>query len=240
MGQAAAKLFAAEGARVAINDLHADAADATLGAIESSGGEGMTIACDVSDRDRAIESIRQVVARWGGVDILVNCAGHATIEPATTYSVWDRMLSVNLSSHFHWSQAVAVQSMIASKSGAIVNIASIAGLVAYPGDVGYIAAKAGLIGLTRALAIEWAPHGIRVNCICPGLTDTPMIKAVEKIDPDRFVVRRKRVPMARPGRPEELADAIAYLASDQASYVTGVSLNVDGGQIALSSGWSPA
>jgi NAD(P)-dependent dehydrogenase (short-subunit alcohol dehydrogenase family) len=130
--------------------------------------------------------------------------------------------------------------MIPNKKGAIVNIASLAAMVAYPGDVGYIASKAGVLGLTRALAVEWAKHNIRVNCICPGFTDTQIIKDMEKIDPNRFSERRKRIPMARAARPEEMADAMAYLASDQASYVTGSILNVDGGQIALSSGWSPA
>ena len=240
MGLAAAHLFAAEGATVAANDVKPETADRTVAAVEAAGGRAMAIPGDVARPETARDAIAAVVARFGRVDVLLNNAGIATIQPAETYDAWERVRGVDYDAPFHWSQEAARQSMLPNGSGAIVNISSLAGMVAYPGDVGYIAAKAGVIGLTRSLAIEWARRGIRVNCICPGFTDTQIIRDMEAIDPNRFVERKGRIPMGRAGRPEEIAKAMAFLASDDASYITGAVLNVDGGQIALSSGWSPA
>ncbi|MCV0394891.1 MAG: SDR family oxidoreductase [Rhizobiaceae bacterium] len=240
MGLAASRIFAAEGATIAINDVKAETAEKTVATVESEGGRAFAIPGDVSDAEIAARSVDATVERCGRVDILLNNAGIATIQPAEDYTEWHRVTGVDLDAPFLWAQAVAKRSMIPNGSGAIVNISSLAGMVAYPGDVGYIAAKAGVLGLTRSLAVEWARHGIRVNCICPGFTDTQIIKDMEAIDPDRFAERRRRIPMQRAARPEEIARAMAFLASDDASYITGAILNVDGGQIALSSGWSPA
>lgn len=240
MGLAASRIFSAEGAMVAVNDVKPETAEKTVEEIKASGGKAIAIAGDVSSRDVAQESVLKTIEAFGRVDILLNNAGIATIQPAEEYTEWDRIMGVDLDAPFYWSQAAAKHSMLANKSGAIVNISSLAGMVAYPGDVGYIAAKAGVLGLTRSLAVEWAKHGIRVNCICPGFTDTQIIKDMEAIDPNRFVERRRRIPMQRAAQPEEMAKAMAFLASDDASYITGAVLNVDGGQIALSSGWSPA
>jgi NAD(P)-dependent dehydrogenase (short-subunit alcohol dehydrogenase family) len=240
MGLAASKLFSSEGAIVALVDINGENAKKAAAAVIDAGGEAIAIQGDVADKETAQRTVKEVVARFGRIDILLNNAGIATIKPAEEYTDWEKIIGVDLNAPFYWSQAAAAQSMIPNKRGAIVNVASLAAMVAYPGDVGYIAGKSGVLGLTRALAIEWAKHNIRVNCICPGFTDTQIIKDMEKIDPNRFNERRKRIPMGRAARPEEMADAMAYLASDQASYVTGSILNVDGGQIALSSGWSPA
>lgn len=240
MGHAASMLFAAEGGIIAVNDVKAETADKTVAEIAAAGGRAFAIPGDVSDPKVAQASVAETVRRAGRVDILLNNAGIATIEPAEDYSKWEKITAVDLDAPFYWSQAAAKQSMLENGSGAIVNIASLAAMVAYPGDVGYIAAKAGVLGLTRSLAIEWARRGIRVNCICPGFTDTQIIKDMEAINPDRFVERKGRIPMARAAQPMEIAKAMAFLASDDASYITGSVLNVDGGQIALSSGWSPA
>ncbi|MCV0394892.1 MAG: SDR family oxidoreductase [Rhizobiaceae bacterium] len=239
MGLAAAGLFAAEGATVWINDIKADAAEAAVASVEKAGGRAHAIPGDVADEAFAREAVGMVVSRSGRVDVLVNNAGVSTIEPATEYGVWKRTMSINLDAPFYWSRAAAVQSMIPNRAGAIVNVASNAGFAAFPGDVGYIASKHGVTGLTKALAVEWAGHGIRVNCLCPGLTETNMIREMEAIDADRFVERRRRIPMGRIGRPEEQAAAMLYLASDGSSYVTGLIMNNDGGQMALYSGFSP-
>jgi NAD(P)-dependent dehydrogenase (short-subunit alcohol dehydrogenase family) len=240
MGLAATRLFSREGATVAIVDINGGNAEKAAVEVKDTGGKAIAIQADVADKDAARNAVKDVVSHFGRVDILLNNAGIATIKPAEEYTDWEKIIGVDLNAPFYWSQAVALQSMIPNKRGAIVNVASLAAMVAYPGDVGYIAAKAGVLGLTRALAVEWAKHNIRVNCLCPGFTDTQIIKDMEKIDPNRYNERRKRIPMGRSARAEEMADAMAYLASDQASYVTGSVLNVDGGQIALSSGWSPA
>ena len=238
MGLAAAKMFAAEGALVAVVDVKTETASQAVAAIQAEGGRAIAFTGDVSQRSVATDTVDALLAEHSRIDILVNNAGIATICPAETYDAWDRILAVDLNAPFYWSQEVAAKSMIPRRQGAIVNISSLAGLVAYPGDVGYISAKAGLLGLTRSMAVEWAKYNIRVNCVCPGFTDTQIIRDMEKIDPNRYVERRKRVPMARAGRPEELAAAMLFLASDAASYITGTILNVDGGQLALSSGWS--
>jgi NAD(P)-dependent dehydrogenase (short-subunit alcohol dehydrogenase family) len=240
MGLAAAILFAAEGAHVALNDIHSDNVQRAAESIREGGGSVIVCAGDASGESFANATVAQVIDRFGRVDVLLSNAGVATYRPAVEYTEWDNMIRINLTAHFHWARAVAIQSMIPNRSGAIVTTASIAGHMAYPGDVGYIAAKAGLMGLTRALAIEWSPYNIRVNCVCPGLTESPMVKEVERINPERFALRRKRTPLGRTARPAEIADAMAYLASDAASYVTGISMNVDGGQVAMNSGFSPA
>lgn len=239
MGLAASRLFAAEGAIVAVNDVKAETAERAVADIVKNGGKAMAIPGDVSRKEVAQASVAEVLRNHGRADILINNAGIATIQPAEDYTEWERIIGVDLNAPFYWSQAVAKQSMIPNKAGSIVNTSSLAGLVAYPGDVGYIAAKAGVLGLTRSLAVEWAKYNIRVNCVAPGFTDTQIIKDMEAIDPNRFVERRRRIPMQRAATPEEMAKAYAFLSSDDASYITGVTLNVDGGQIALSSGWSP-
>ena len=239
MGRAAAGLFAGEGARVAVNDQKPDAAQATVDAISDAGGEAFAIPGDVADEAFAKTAIAEVVARWGKIDVMVCNAGVSTIQSATEYTDWRRSMGVNLDAPFYWSRQAAIQSMIPNNSGAIVIVASNAGFAAFPGDVGYISSKHGVTGLTKSLAVEWAPHNIRVNCVCPGLTDTGMVREMEALDPDRFTIRRQRIPLGRVGKPEEQADAMLYLASDQASYVTGLIMNVDGGQMALYSGFAP-
>jgi NAD(P)-dependent dehydrogenase (short-subunit alcohol dehydrogenase family) len=239
MGLAAARLFASEGAVVWINDVKADTADAAVAAVEKDGGKAFALPGDVSDEAVAEASIRTVVERSGRVDVLVNNAGVSTIVPATEYTAWKRTMAINLDAPFYWSRAAARQSMIPNRSGAIVNVSSNAGFAAFPGDVGYIASKHGVTGLTKALAVEWAQFGIRVNCLCPGLTETNMIREMEALDANRFVERRRRIPLGRIGRPEEQAAAMLFLASGEASYVTGLIMNNDGGQMALYSGFSP-
>lgn len=239
MGRAAALQFAAEGAVVAVNDLRPEAAAETVGMIGAAGGRALAIPGDVSDEAVAREAIARVVRDHGQVDVLVCNAGVSTIRPAVEYDSWRRSIGVNLDAPFYWSRQAAIQSMIPAGRGAIVIVSSNAGFAAFPGDVGYIASKHGATGLTKALAVEWAGLGIRVNCICPGLTETAMVRQMEEIDPDRFTIRRQRIPVGRVGQPEELAEAMLYLASDAASYVTGLIMNVDGGQMALYSGFAP-
>lgn len=239
MGRAAAKMFASDGATVAVNDLNPEAANATVDAIAKAGGRAYALPGDVASEEIAVASIKKVVSEFGRIDVLVNNAGISTIQPATEYAAWRKTMSINLDAPFFWSRAAAVESMIPNRSGAIVIVSSNAGFAAFPGDVGYIASKHGVTGLTKALAVEWAKHNIRVNCLCPGLTETAMIKQMEALDANRFVERRRRIPMGRIGKPEEQAAAMLYLASDEASYVTGLIMNNDGGQMALYSGFSP-
>jgi NAD(P)-dependent dehydrogenase (short-subunit alcohol dehydrogenase family) len=239
MGLAAAKLFSGEGATVWINDVKSETADAAVAEVRAAGGTAFALPGDVSDETVADTCIGAVVERSGHIDVLVNNAGISTIEPAVSYRAWRSTMGINLDAPFFWSRAAAIRSMIPNRAGAIVNVASNAAFAAFPGDVGYIASKHGVTGLTKALAIEWAPHNIRVNCLCPGLTETNMIRQMEALDANRFVERRRRIPLGRIGKPEEQAAAMLFLASEEASYVTGLIMNNDGGQMALYSGFSP-
>lgn len=239
MGLSAARLFADEGATVAVNDLDETAVGQVVDTIRAAGGHAVPLAGDVSDRGWVERAAETVTADHGRVDVLVNNAGIASHGDAETYDSWDRLLDVNLSGPYHLARAVARLSMIPRRSGSIVNVASLAGLVGNPFDVGYVAAKHGIVGMTKALAIEWARYGVRVNCLCPGFTRTAIFAAVQERDPDKFADRAAKVPLGRPADPREQATAMAFLASDDASFVTGLIMPVDGGQMALSSGWNP-
>lgn len=239
IGNAAAMLFAEEGAIVAVNDLSEDSTERAVELIRSAGGNAIPIPGDVADEDRVVDLARGLVDRYGRIDVLVNAAAQMKLQPAETYQNWQRLMSVNVDGSFYWARAAAVHSMIQRRRGSIVNISSGAGLAAVPGDIGYTTSKHAVIGLTRGLSVEWAPFGIRVNCVCPGLTETPMFREMEHADPQRYAARRARIPLGRPARAREQANAIAFLASDDASYATGLIMNVDGGQMALFSGNSP-
>lgn len=239
IGFATAGVFAREGATVIVNDLNANAAETAVAKLIESGGNAYAVAGDVSSEDTVTSNVNEILDRFGRVDVLVNNAGISTVSPAESYTKWKTMLAVNLDGPFYWSQKVAVASMIPNQSGSIVNVASLSGVVAHAYDVGYIAAKHGVVGLTKGLALDWAIHGIRVNAICPGLTETPILATISDQEADRFDQINQRIPMQRRARPEEQAHAIAFLASEEASYITGAILNVDGGILALKSLFPP-
>jgi NAD(P)-dependent dehydrogenase (short-subunit alcohol dehydrogenase family) len=160
--------------------------------------------------------------------------------PAEHYDHLDRLMAVNFYGTVYWAQAAANVSMIPNGRGSIVNVASIAGLVGIPNDIGYVSSKHAVLGLTKALAVEWARYGIRVNAVAPGVTDSPMVQDLADKFPDTMAARISRIPVNRTGRPEEQASGILFLASDDADYITGTTLAIDGGQMALNSGWSPS
>ena len=236
IGKVTALLLAAQGAVVAVNDLNEAAAQATIDDVRSNGGQALAIAGDVGDEAVANEAVAEVMRAHDRIDILVNNAGMSVVAPAEDFVAWDRVLRTNLYSQFFWSKAVAKAAMIPAARGAIVNVASIAGLAAVPNQIGYVVSKHGVVGLTRSLAVEWGRHGIRVNCVCPGITGTDLTTGASGMDEDRLSARIARVPLGRMGTAEEQAEAIAFLASDEASYLSGLILNNDGGQLALHSG----
>ena len=221
------------GAAVALLDLDKTSVEAGAAKLrgEVSGAEVLTEICDVSSYEQVSAAATALESRWGRPDLLVNNAGIAHHAPAETMSVaeWDRMLSVNLSGVFYCSQIFGVP-MIAAGSGAIVNIASMSGLIVNrpQPQVAYNVAKAGVIMLTKSLAAEWAPHGVRVNAVAPGYTRTDLIEHL--IDSD--MCRDYWIggtPMGRMGSTDEIANAVLFLASDVSSFVTGETLVVDGG-----------
>jgi len=236
IGRATAQLFAREGALVAVADIAAEAGEAVISEILEAGGEAIFIRCDVTQPVECRQAVAQAAKRWGRLDVLFNNAGvtrRATVL-GTSEEEWDWVMAVNVTSVFLMSKA-AIPVMIESGGGAIVNTASGWGLVGGKNAVSYCASKGAVIQLTRAMAIDHGSEGIRVNAICPGDTDTPMLaNEAQQIGQTHAQILAESVdrPLQRVGRPEEIADAVLYLASDAASFVTGTTLVVDGGGLA--------
>ncbi|MFT3721145.1 SDR family NAD(P)-dependent oxidoreductase [Pseudorhodoferax sp.] len=240
IGFAAAQLFAREGAHVVVNDLHAQAVEQAVRALQDAGGRARGLPADAGDEGAVRAAVAHVVAECGHIDVLVNNAGimvRAAAEELDS-AAWRRGMAVNLDAVFHWSQAVATASMIPRRRGAIVNVASLAGLVAIPNGAAYVASKHGVVGLTKALAVDWGRYNIRVNALCPGMTWTDLSKKDQERDPGMFIERERRIPLGHAAQPQEQAEAILFLASAAASAVHGLIMNVDGGNLAMSSGSS--
>lgn len=226
IGLAAAKTFLAEGWRVALLDIDGEGVRAAVKAIDSPDAP-LAIEADVSEPDQVAAAIEQIADRFGRLDALVNNAGIAVFKPLleTSFAEWSRVLAVNLSGPFLCSQAAAP--LMSKTGGAIVNITSISGLRASTLRVAYGTSKAGLAHLTKQQAVEFAHLGIRVNAVAPGPVDTAMAKAVHS--PEIRAEYHDVIPLNRYGLEEELANAIVFLCSAKASYITGQILAVDGG-----------
>jgi 3-oxoacyl-[acyl-carrier protein] reductase len=225
-------VFAAEGAHVAVTDVTEGGAKAVADAIREQGGSAEAWALDVSSADSIREVVGAVAARFGGLDILVNNAGVSAFAPLESDrydEIWDRAVSVLLTAHQRLVRA-ALPHLQKSKAGRIVNNASTEALGATNRDSPYSAAKAGVTGLTRALAVELGPAGITVNCICPGPILTGMTQAIPDADKETFA--RRRTALRRYGRPEEVAHMTLSLCLPAASYITGATIPVDGGLMA--------
>jgi NAD(P)-dependent dehydrogenase (short-subunit alcohol dehydrogenase family) len=235
IGRATAVLLAAEGARVVALDREEAAACTTGGLIEDAGGEALPIPCDVSSSADVSSAFDAVSASYGALHVLVNNAGVddvvARVEDLQEPDL-DRMLAVNLKGQFLVAGR-AVPLMVGSGGKAIVNTSSIAALIGAPGKALYSSTKGAIVSMTRALALDLAPQGIRVNAVCPGAIErTAMHDAFFETQPDRRRVETaviERIPLGRFGTPEDVAAAILFLASDAASYITGTTLVVDGG-----------
>jgi NAD(P)-dependent dehydrogenase (short-subunit alcohol dehydrogenase family) len=233
IGRAAALLFAREGAAVAVADLNEAGGQAVVDQIRGEGGRAVFVRCDVTQADDCRRAVEQTAAELGGLDVLFNNAGiirRATVVDADETD-WDRVMTVNVKSVFLMSK-YAVPVMVAAGGGAIVNTASGWGLVGGQKAAAYCASKGAVVLLTKAMSLDHGPQRIRVNCICPGDTDTAMLRqeAAQLGEPvDRFLAASAQRPLGRLGRPEEIAQAALYLASDAASFVTGAALTVDGG-----------
>jgi 2-hydroxycyclohexanecarboxyl-CoA dehydrogenase len=234
IGKATALAFALNGATVAIVDIHKAAAQAVTDEIQSKQGRAETFLADVGDDKQTSETVKNILAKWGQIDILVNNAGMGIAEffVKEDPSRWDRVIKVNFTGLMFLTHCV-LQDMVKRGYGKIVNISSDAGRVGGGGQVVYSAAKAGVIGFSKALSLDVARHNINVNCICPGYVDTPIIHVPksEVNNPHARIMAnnlKSLVPMKRMGKPEEIAAAILFLASDNASYITGQTLSVDG------------
>ncbi len=231
IGRRTAELLAGRGFRIAIIDLREP--DETVHAIESRGGVAFGFAGNVADEAVVERFARLVFDRWGGVNVLVNNAGISLICPAeeTTASDYRRVIEVNLVAPFLLAKAFG-RRMFEARSGSIVNVASVAGLIAVADRAAYNASKHGLIGLTRTLAAEWGGRGVRVNAVCPGWVKTEMDAADQAGGSYSDADITGRVPMGRFASPDDVARAIAFLADDEESgFVNGHTLSVDGGWV---------
>jgi NAD(P)-dependent dehydrogenase (short-subunit alcohol dehydrogenase family) len=231
IGRAITDQFVGEGARAGVLDLDGEAAEAYAGELRRRGADAVAVRCDVADRSSVVAAADEVARTLGPCDVLVNNAGVALMGPSLDFpeDEWRRSLDVMTTGVFFCCQAFGRQ-MVETGAGAIVNIASMNASVAFPMRLAYNAAKAAVVSMTEVLAIEWAEHGIRVNAIGPGVTRTALVdRAIRDgfIDEGKYVAR---TPMKRLGRPEEIARAALFLASEEdSSFVTGHFLVVDGG-----------
>lgn len=227
LGQYVANVLAGAGAKVACVDVNAELLEQTVQGIASAGGTAMALACDVTESSRVGEVVAEVVKTWGRVDILVNNAGitRDNIVVRMTDEQWDSVVSINLRGTFLFTRAVA-KPMMKGRRGRIINIASISGLMGNPGQANYSASKSGVIGLTRTVAKELAGRNITANAVAPGFIATEM---TAKLGDDIVGQIKSQVPLGRLGEPQDVADAVLFLASEAAGYITGQVLTVDGG-----------
>ncbi len=237
IGRAAALLFAAEGANVVVSDLNAEGASETVAMINESGGQALSMACDVTDAAAVNAMVQSAVDAYGRLDCAFNNAGIAPYQVGANgmrTADWpdeavDTMIDINLKSVWLCMRAEIKQFEAQGDGGAIVNTASIAGLLGLPTASFYVAAKHGVVGLTKTAAIEYAPDNIRVNSVCPGYIETDMTRDSMARRGDQIL---SRVPAKRMGVPQDIAEMVCWLASDRAAFVTGANYNVDGGFVA--------
>ena len=231
IGRATALAFADEGAKVAAVDLRIDGCDEVVAQIKERGGEAIAIKCDVVKSAEVQEMVAHTVRAFGGLHFAVNNAGIEGAHAGTidhTEEIWDRVIEVNLKSVW-LCMKYELPEMQKQERGAIVNVSSAAGLIGSAGTVAYTASKHGVIGLTKASALEFASRNIRINAVCPGFVKTPMLEKIIEAYPGVEKQLIDREPMGRLAQPAEVALAILGLCSDSSSFITGVSLQVDGG-----------
>ncbi len=227
LGRCIAEALAAAGAKVACIDVNVECLADTVNAIRSAGGTAEAMACDVTQSERVSETIDEVVKLWGGLNILVNNAGitRDNVLLRMKDDQWDSVININLRGTFLFTRAAA-RPLMKADNARIINIASVSGLMGNPGQANYSASKAGVIGLTRTISRELASRNVTVNAVAPGFIATDM---TAKLGDEILAAVKKEIPLGRLGDPQDVADAVLFLASDAASFITGHVLTVDGG-----------
>jgi 2-hydroxycyclohexanecarboxyl-CoA dehydrogenase len=233
IGGAACRRFGKEGARVAVFDINVEAAETVAAAIRAEGGLAQAFDCDITDRASVDAAVEAATSKLGPIDVLVNNAGWDVFKPFTKTEPpqWDKLIAINLMGALHMHHAV-LPGMVARKKGRIVNIASDAARVGSSGEAVYAACKGGLVSFSKTIAREHARHGITVNVVCPGPTDTALFADYRTGagNPEKLMEAFTRsIPMGRIGQPDDLPGAIVFFASDDAGYITGQVLSVSGG-----------
>jgi NAD(P)-dependent dehydrogenase (short-subunit alcohol dehydrogenase family) len=233
LGRAIALAFAREGAKVAVAGRRLDKLQEIAREIERQGGQALAIPCDVTSAEDAARAVAETATRFGTLNILVNNAGtlHVSTIETIPEQEWDRLMSVNVKGPFLMSRA-ALAELRKAGGGVIVNIGSILGLIGAKERAAYCASKGGVTMLTKAMALDHAHENIRVNCICPAIVETDLVRGLFDAAPDGEALRRARaalIPLGRMGRPEDVAEMAVFLASRESSWMTGVAIPLDGG-----------
>lgn len=234
IGRATARAFADEGARVIVLDVSTEAGHETVQLVEEDGGEAAFIKADVSQAEEVETAIQTIIETYGRLDIGINNAGIAgpwTRVADLSFDDWDQVLAINLNGVFYCMH-YEIKQMLQQGAGVIVNTASVAGLRGLANASAYSASKHAVVGLTKAAALEYARQGIRVNAVCPVFTRTPLFEEMFELNPNYEEKLKRNIPMRRYGTPENIADAIVWLCSDAASFVTGQAVPLDGGMTA--------
>ncbi len=235
LGRAAAILFAQQGAKVVVSDVNIEGGHQTVKTIVDAGGEAIFVACDVTNEDQINALVAKTVETYGRLDAAVNNAGiGGAWIPSHKYTLegFEKVMAVNSTGVFLCMKA-ELEIMLKQGSGAIVNISSVSGLVGFPNNIAYAASKHAVVGMSRTAGLEYGKKGIRVNAVCPVFTVTPMVTGmIDVIGDDLGQKLEKSIPMKRFGQPEEIADAIVWLCSENASFMNGHALPVDGGMTA--------
>ena len=233
LGRAIALAFAREGANVSVAGRRIEPLQEVAGEVEQGGGKALAIGCDVTDAQEATRAVAETTARFGRLTILVNNAGtlHVSTIETIPEGEWDRVMRVNVKGPFLMSRA-ALPELRRAGGGAIVNIGSILGLIGAKDRAAYCASKGGVTMLTRAMALDHAHENIRVNCICPAIVETDLVRGLFDRAPDGEALRRARaalIPLGRMGKPEDVAEMAVFLASRESSWMTGTAIPLDGG-----------
>ena len=234
IGRATALVFAREGAKVVVSDIVVEGGEETVQQIKAAGGEALFVKADVSKAADVGALITQTVETYGRLDCAFNNASiEGGVKPTIdcTEEEFDRTIAVNLTGVW-LCMKYEIQQMLSQGGGAIVNTASVAGLVGFPGLPDYVASKHGVLGLTKTAALEYAKSGIRVNAVCPGVIQTPMVERGAQLSPGFDELAVSMEPVGRFGQPAEIGEAVVWLCSDAASFVTGHPMTVDGGLVA--------
>lgn len=234
IGRESALAFARAGAKVVVADVTVDGGEETVSMIKDAGGDAIFVKADVAKSDEVKALIDKTVETYGRLDCAHNNAGiEGMAGPCVecTEENWDRTIAINLTGVFNCCKAELPQ-MLKQGGGAIVNTASVAGLVGFAGIPAYTASKFGVNGLTKAIALDYATENIRCNSVCPGVIHTPMVERFTGGDPEALKAMEATEPVGRLGKPSEIAEAVVWLCSDAASFVTGINMPVDGGYVA--------
>lgn len=234
IGRATALAFAREGAKVVVSDVDDAGGEQTLAAIQQMGGEGIYVHADVSSLEEVDALFETLKKTYGSLDYACNNAGIEGAQAKTgdcTLENWRRTIGINLDGVFYCMRR-ELELMAPAQSGSIINMSSIAGKQGFPNLSAYVASKHAVIGLTKSAALEYAPLGVRINAICPGVIDTPMVQRTTQQSEEATRQYVGMQPVGRMGNPEEIADAVIWLSSEKASFVTGVAIPIDGGFLA--------